>query len=692
MKKFLLSIGVLLLAVVLLAAGIWGGLRLSYTHPDFPIWETVSGTDRIRDSLELRPLALTTDIRAGNMVWDELETAIIDRDDSYVSGPCFSYRVDFRRFGCWYTVYNSVNTANVHTGLDDPESTASLRFPRGLFSQPGRYRVYMDGFGYVGGVNGFDIASVPVSQCIWEDAVPSLYPKWEPVTATDEINDKAVLESELSAANSSGTVDIMVRIQNNSDQSLDLTQGYRVDYLHNDSWYTVYTPKRFVGKSNAVGPGRSVFESYAVPASFKFELTGTYRIYIIGVGYYQFETEDKHPPTFNSFPNWVEAPEQSTVNDHAQLEFVALVTLGDTARLTMNLVNTSKTDSLVFGKDYRIDYLADDTWYTVTPAYAVPMIAEVQESDTASTKTFSDSANIFSQPGAYRYWLSDVACLTFTITEDFGVIAHSDDEDPATEGVRLTGGEATVTSGGEYVLSVQAENGSGETIDLTQGYRIDCLTGDVWSAVYGPVPYSDDAWIHPDPVSPGGTEMGEYAMPESFMDIPGEYRLYIQNIGYYEFTIASKLASTEGNTKNPEVTDLLFHGAQVWAPVGSQEWEPEDVVNPYVTLNFSSMTAEDGTVLLEFELIEPRVDSDQHFHADIYPQCYRIDYLEDDVWYAVFRYDDYRMIAAGGGGNPPRNEAGNRLIYTRCLPETLSKPGTYRYYTRNLNYCEFEVE
>lgn len=104
----------------------------------------------------------------------------------------------------------------------------------------------------------------------------------------EEINTNVLIEFgtiEFDSYNHVDTVHVM--IVNNSNQDIYFGTNYKIDYLENDTWYTIYQPEVTTMETRELNRGERS-ESYKVPDTV-FVKDGCYRLYIENLGYCEIE-------------------------------------------------------------------------------------------------------------------------------------------------------------------------------------------------------------------------------------------------------------------------------------------------------------------------------------------------------------------------------------------------------------------
>lgn len=77
--------------------------------------------------------------------------------------------------------------------------------------------------------------------------------------------------------------EILVKVQNLSGEQMSFGAAYEVEYLHDDKWYTVFSPGAVPALSWTLGE-EEITEKYQVVSGL-FDEGGTYRLYVDGLGY-----------------------------------------------------------------------------------------------------------------------------------------------------------------------------------------------------------------------------------------------------------------------------------------------------------------------------------------------------------------------------------------------------------------------
>ena len=172
-------------------------------------------------------------------------------------------------------------------------------------------------------------------------------------------------------------------------------------------------------------------------------------------------------------------------------------------------------------------------------------------------------------------------------------------------------------------------------------------------------------------------------MPAGTFYTVGVYRVRLASVESKVVAIDRFWLNDQADLTHP-VRGRRFNDFPYWERVG----QADDKVDQNVSLTFKRIATwgpdwEAGhPPMLEFELIN---QTDSIFYC---PDCMRIDYLCDGEWYKVYGNRVCHLVAA-------REETVPGLPYIRQrpieCPQVLDHPGTYRYYWKDVGYCEFQV-
>lgn len=116
------------------------------------------------------------------------------------------------------------------------------------------------------------------------------FPIWEEHRGTTKQEEAVLIYLGVESFNKDKD-ELLISIENQSEESLTYTPGHWVEYYDRDEWHRVYGP----GATPSVvctlpGGYEAEKESYLVPAGL-LSVPGKYRLYLEGLGYCEFDVE-----------------------------------------------------------------------------------------------------------------------------------------------------------------------------------------------------------------------------------------------------------------------------------------------------------------------------------------------------------------------------------------------------------------
>lgn len=235
-----------------------------------------------------------------------------------------AYHVEYQYNGTWYVVYDLGMFPAYGIVLEEDEVPLDYRVPAGFFQVPGKYRVQVDDLGYceftVEEPLGSAVSRAPKPEeessasVVYEydattgkatavpaeqyggDAAPTVsqpegdiemkFPQWEEAAALPSTQEGVRFSFDRIGPTgddaSSQTDSVYLTLEKQGDTTCG--PNYWVDFLYEDTWYTVYDANIQAEYTQVIGGGAgTITMEYTVPSGL-FQVVGLYRLCVDGLG------------------------------------------------------------------------------------------------------------------------------------------------------------------------------------------------------------------------------------------------------------------------------------------------------------------------------------------------------------------------------------------------------------------------
>lgn len=296
MKRRELITGIaVILAMIAVGAGLFWRSYLG-VKSGFGMWETAqdmpSAGEPWRVDMKFRGARRPC---SEGLAWDETMFTVLVQDGGVLSFYGEPVLVDYCFWGKWYTVYEGDKYYTIYPEGAEKGGLLRLRFPQGLFSREGLYRVRLavrkhgDGeLAQVGSCQfreGYMARSAgPVDGADYND-----FDRWDKCSGEDNINESLTLTPKRTYIDDEGVARLEFGLVCDSDYYYYGPDYMRVDMLWQGDWYTVSARDTF--RAYAAGgecvPGQEYIHSAEIPRQV-LRHPGTYRLYWGDVAYCEF--------------------------------------------------------------------------------------------------------------------------------------------------------------------------------------------------------------------------------------------------------------------------------------------------------------------------------------------------------------------------------------------------------------------
>lgn len=288
-------------------------------------------------------------------------------------------------------------------------------------------------------------------------------------------------------------------------------------------------------------------------------------IVILGVGGF-FLLSPQMGGGSGSFPQWEEAaaPEEETYPSDLAYGGIDTSRAG-TDGMDRVLVTLEAHQPYLEGGNYRVDYRQGDSWYTVYATQFQNTLGVWLASALDATLEYRVPAGLFSVTGEYRLLVEGMGVCEFTVEEPTGSAVATEEVSPAALFAQWREAEEMNTEPRAAFTFDGFETGVGEDQSTDQilltlrklpdqpltamgaAYHVEYQYNGTWYVVY-------DLCMFPA----SGTVLEEdevpldYSVPAGFFQVPGKYRVQVDDLGYCEFTVEEPLGSVVSRAPEPE--------------------------------------------------------------------------------------------------------------------------------------------
>lgn len=296
----------------------------------FPQWEKAAALEEETYPSDLAYGGIDTS-RAGTDGMDRV-LVTLEAHQPYLEGG--NYRVDYRQGDSWYTVYATQfqNTLGVWLASALEDATLEYRVPAGLFSVTGEYRLLVEDMGvceftveeptgsavsrapepekessasvvYEYDATTGKATAVPAEQYGDDDAptvsqpegdIEMKFPQWEEAAALPSTQEGVRFSFDRIGPTgddeSSQTDSVYLTLEKQGDTTCG--PNYWVNFLYEDTWYTVYDANIQAEYTQVIGGGAGALPvEYTVPRGL-FQVAGSYRLCVDSLGYCEFSIDE----------------------------------------------------------------------------------------------------------------------------------------------------------------------------------------------------------------------------------------------------------------------------------------------------------------------------------------------------------------------------------------------------------------
>lgn len=437
----------------------------------FPQWEEAAALEEAAYPTALAYGGIDTS-RAGTDGMDRV-LVTLEPHQPYLEGG--NYRVDYRQGDSWYTVYATQfqNTLGVWLASALEDATLEYRVPAGLFSVTGEYRLVVEDMG----VCEFTLEE-PTGSAVATDQVSpaALFAQWREAEERDTDPRVKITFDGIETGIDLGDAvkdQVNVTLHRGTDGPYTGGDGHIIEYQFKGAWYTVYDATVYGGRSRYLGEEPEVSMKYLVPAGL-FQITGTYRIYVWNLGYCEFTVEEPlgsavsraaepekessasvvyeydattgkatavpaeqyggdAAPTVSQpegdiemkFPQWEEAAALPSTQEGVRFSFDRIGPTGDdeSSQTDSVYLTLEKPGDTTCGPNYWVDFLYEDTWYTVYDANIQAEYTQVIGGGAGALPVeYTVPRGLFQVAGSYRLCVDSLGYCEFSIDEPLSYI------------------------------------------------------------------------------------------------------------------------------------------------------------------------------------------------------------------------------------------------------------------------------
>ena len=438
----------------------------------FPQWEKAAALEEAAYRTALAYGGIDTS-RAGTDGMDRV-LVTLEPHQPYLEGG--NYRVDYRQGDSWYTVYATQfqNTLGVWLASALEDATLEYRVPAGLFSVTGEYRLVVEDMG----VCEFTVEEPTGSAVATEEASPAaLFAQWREAEERDTDPRVKITFDGIETGIDLGDAvkdQVNVTLHRGTDGPYTGGDGHIIEYQFKGAWYTVYDATVYGGRSRYLGEEPEVSMKYLVPAGL-FQITGTYRIYVWNLGYCEFTVEeplgsavsrapepekessasvvyeydattgkatavpaeqygDDDAPTVSQpeesvdtkFPQWEKAAALPSTQEGVRFSFDRIGPTGDdeSSQTDSVYLTLEKQGDTTCGPNYWVDFLYEDTWYTVYDANIQTEYTQVIGGGAGALPVeYTVPRGLFQVAGSYRLCVDSLGYCEFSIDKPLSYAA-----------------------------------------------------------------------------------------------------------------------------------------------------------------------------------------------------------------------------------------------------------------------------